>query len=107
MGFVWLWAPQSLKEHRVARVRIHRQGPLRPINEDCFGIDEPIGLCVLADGMGGHNAGEVAARMAVDAVTDYVRAAILEGTAGDNRYPGRLASIRLFLAAGNLLPPPC
>ena len=49
------------------------KGPLRPINEDCVGIDERLGLCVLADGMGGHNAGEIAARIAVDAVTDYIR----------------------------------
>ena len=30
-------------------------------------------LCVIADGMGGHNAGELAARTAVDAVLDVVR----------------------------------
>jgi protein phosphatase len=36
--------------------------------------------------MGGHNAGEVAARMAVDAVTEYLRLAILEG-------PGRDAGV--------------
>jgi len=28
---------------------------------------------VIADGMGGHNAGEVASRLAVDAVVEYVR----------------------------------
>ena len=51
------------------------KGHLRASNEDCFGIDEGLGLCVLADGMGGHNAGEVASQMAVDIVTDYVRSA--------------------------------
>ena len=49
------------------------KGRVRPTNEDCFAIDEALGLCVVADGMGGHNAGEVAARLAVDAVVDYVR----------------------------------
>ena len=49
------------------------KGRVRPINEDCFAIDEGLGLCVIADGMGGHNAGEVASRLAVDAVVDYVR----------------------------------
>lgn len=48
------------------------KGRVRPTNEDCFAIQEELGLCVIADGMGGHNAGEVAARLAVDAVVDYL-----------------------------------
>jgi serine/threonine protein phosphatase PrpC len=52
------------------------QGRVRQTNEDCFSVDEQLRLCVLADGMGGHNAGEVAARMAVDAVVECVREAL-------------------------------
>jgi protein phosphatase len=37
-------------------------------------VDLDLGLLVVADGMGGHNAGEVASRMAVDAVVDFIRA---------------------------------
>jgi protein phosphatase len=48
------------------------KGRIRPTNEDCFAIDTALGLCVVADGMGGHNAGEVAARIAVDMVVDVV-----------------------------------
>jgi protein phosphatase len=44
------------------------KGRIRSVNEDCFSIRDDIGLCVLADGMGGHNAGEVASRRAVDAI---------------------------------------
>ena len=54
---------------------ISDKGRIRPTNEDCFAIDEALSLCVVADGMGGHNAGEVAARMAVDAIVDHVRSA--------------------------------
>ena len=49
------------------------KGPVRPTNEDCFAVREELGLCVIADGMGGHNAGEVAARLAVDAVVNVVQ----------------------------------
>jgi serine/threonine protein phosphatase PrpC len=56
-------------------------GRVRPTNEDCFAIHEELGLCVIADGMGGHNAGEVAARLAVDAVVDHVRLRSLESPA--------------------------
>ncbi|HZT77485.1 MAG TPA: protein phosphatase 2C domain-containing protein [Vicinamibacterales bacterium] len=52
---------------------ISDKGRSRPTNEDCFAVDEALGLCVVADGMGGHNAGEVAAKMAVDAIVGHVR----------------------------------
>ena len=37
-------------------------------NEDCVGCEPGLGLAVLADGMGGYQAGEVASAMAVDIV---------------------------------------
>ena len=43
-------------------------GHLRQNNEDAMAIDPALGLIVLADGMGGHNAGEVASNLAVSAV---------------------------------------
>jgi protein phosphatase len=43
-------------------------GCVRPLNEDALGADPNIGLFVLADGLGGYNAGEVAATMAVSSL---------------------------------------
>jgi PPM family protein phosphatase len=48
-------------------------GCVRRNNEDCFAIATDLNLYIVADGMGGAQAGEVAAQMAVDAVVDYVR----------------------------------
>lgn len=50
-------------------------GLSREHNEDCIGWDDK-GLVVLADGMGGHNAGEVASKLAVDAITEALNTSI-------------------------------
>jgi protein phosphatase len=48
-------------------------GMVRAHNEDAIGIDPAIGLAVLADGMGGYNAGEVASGIAVALITKETR----------------------------------
>ncbi len=45
-------------------------GRVREHNEDAIGSDIDIGLMVLADGMGGYNAGEVASGIAVQIVAE-------------------------------------
>ena len=47
-------------------------GLLRTHNEDCYAVSDRDQLYVLADGMGGHNHGEVASRIAVDSIFDAV-----------------------------------
>ena len=41
------------------------RGRVRQNNEDAFAFDAQTGLCLLADGMGGYKAGEIASNMAV------------------------------------------
>lgn len=43
-------------------------GLIRQNNEDCIRADDSLGIYLLADGMGGHNAGEVASALAVEVV---------------------------------------
>jgi len=51
-------------------------GRVRDHNEDTIAYDADIGLLVLADGMGGYNAGEVASGIAVKTIVGLVRDAV-------------------------------
>ncbi len=60
------------------------KGLVRELNEDSFLINgfengEPVGFCILADGMGGHNAGEVASAMATKIIANELSASDMQG----------------------------
>jgi protein phosphatase len=48
-------------------------GRRRDQNEDSLFIDDGMGLYVVADGMGGHKAGEVASKLVVETIRDYLK----------------------------------
>lgn len=49
-------------------------GKVREINQDSFAVDLETGLFLVADGMGGHAAGEKASQTAVEIITEKIKA---------------------------------
>jgi protein phosphatase len=58
---------------KVRCVGLTDTGKVREHNEDTIAADADIGLLVMADGMGGYNAGEVASGIAVKTIVNLVR----------------------------------
>ncbi len=65
----------TLRDSRRMTTAVGRTHPgrRRTENEDCYLVDEALQLFAIADGMGGHRAGEVASRIGLDTVADFVR----------------------------------
>src|SRR5204863_6306812 len=78
-------------------------GRVRPSNEDVWWADPGLGLFVVADGMGGHAAGEVAARLAVDELARALRSGAslrtFDGYATSPTVEGRRAVFDVLEAA--------
>lgn len=53
-------------------------GAIRSFNEDSIAADSDLGLLVLADGMGGYKAGDVASSIATGLVMDYLKRILSE-----------------------------
>jgi protein phosphatase len=58
-------------------------GLARDSNEDAFAIHPDRRLFIVADGMGGHNAGEMASLAAVKIIGDYFSPAVLDSLRGN------------------------
>src|SRR3989344_1892478 len=66
-------------------------GRLREQNEDSIACVPQAGLAVVADGMGGHKAGEVASKLAVDVITRHIIGTLSgAGTIGNGAFEGKM-----------------
>lgn len=80
------------------------RGVLRHLNEDSVAIYEytsifesvsnPVGLCIVADGMGGHKNGEVASKSAIQTISNKINQAIFSEGLTQNHNGGADAAIR-------------
>ncbi|TSE33670.1 PP2C family protein-serine/threonine phosphatase [Tepidimonas charontis] len=71
-------------------------GRVRPNNEDAVLIDPELGLAVLADGMGGYQAGEIASRLCCRVVHEQVQHALVNTPLGEEE-----ALLRAAIQAAN------
>lgn len=58
-------------------------GRVRDLNEDCIHSNQALGFVVLADGMGGHQGGEIASAMAVSGIAQDLADASLTGNTSE------------------------
>ena len=76
-------------------------GNVRQYNEDSIAVDTENGIVALADGMGGHRAGEVASRMATDLLMAELAAATAE-TGPDADPQGTMLAVERSINRANL-----
>lgn len=80
-------------------VRLTDVGLLRDHNEDAVASDLTIGLLVLADGMGGYRAGEVASEITVLTLTAEITESMRALEAINRRVPGFLPESQMLIDA--------
>ena len=65
-------------------------GSVRQFNEDSIAHDAETGVMVVADGMGGHRAGEVASRMAVEIIFGALQSGLADFRSSDDQHSPQL-----------------
>jgi protein phosphatase len=77
------------------------RGVVRHRNEDAFVADTELDLYVVADGMGGYAGGDIASKLAVDAVHKHLAAPEEEEVSEEPDYPRRGAQMKAAVLHAN------
>lgn len=77
-------------------------GQIRHKNEDCFGVLEGKNIFLVADGMGGHNSGEVASQATIEIMRHYFSDKTVKSMRGSSQET-RHAMITSFEKANNVV----
>ena len=67
-------------------------GKKRKANEDSLFLDDGLGLYVVADGMGGHRAGEIASQLVVKTISEYIQKTKNNGSGPENNFTDKSLS---------------
>ena len=69
-------------------------GKIRDNNQDAYYISQKGDsfLFIIADGMGGHKAGEIASKMAIDIISNSLESLLTDSTVGDKEIQDKIRS---------------
>lgn len=73
-----------MSEKRLVVGYASQKGVKREKNEDRYFVDISRGLFIVADGMGGHNAGEIASKIAIGTISRVLTASKINEAKGDS-----------------------